>query len=436
MDINSNSFQAQQQNDEIDLLTLLATLWQNRKTIISITLCCTIIVITIAFIMTPSYQSRSVLKPINPHSLYALNNLNIYSITAESLFTDVEKELHSYRNQENFLLENEDLLGPILKEITPELKEQVVDEFLTRNFNIKYPEKESTRKQLTLELTYPKGVKGPTIINRFIQTVSEKVKKEIPETIKIQINAERNDLQDQLAILLAGYNAKVESDVAALIEQDNLKRLQLQDELKALQVELKTKRDNRISVLNEAIEIAETLNFKKPTSYNAESSKTQSSNIIRAEITQQQTPLYFLGTDVLMAERDALLARTTDDFTSSKIAEIESELQLLRNNRKIEIIEAREHPDLFLEEISSIKQKLMELNIIERSINDTITPLLTTFDIVTIDEKALAPRTPLKPNKKLIAIIGFLLGGMLAIMFVLMRQSIRNHQLKPQNSER
>ena len=47
-----------------------------------------------------------------------------------------------------------------------------------------------------------------------------------------------------------------------------------------------------------------------------------------------------------------------------------------------------------------------------------------------ISQTASLPGAPIKPNKKLIVVIGFLLGGMLAVMFVLLRQAIRNYQLR------
>ncbi|PWD85369.1 LPS O-antigen chain length determinant protein WzzB [Ignatzschineria cameli] len=40
------------------------------------------------------------------------------------------------------------------------------------------------------------------------------------------------------------------------------------------------------------------------------------------------------------------------------------------------------------------------------------------------------PETPTKPNKKLIVIIGFLLGGMLGVVIVLLREAIRNYRAR------
>lgn len=431
--MNNNS-PASHQDDEIDLFELMATLWQNKWIIVGITFLCTILAIIASYLITPTYRTESVLKPITPNSLYVLSNLNQYAITPESLFLSVEKELYSYDNREKFLLANEELLGNILKDVPPTQKEQVIDRFLTANLTITPSAKDASQQSLTIALTYPKGTQGPQIVNHFVTAMTDKVKQEIPTTIQTTIGLQRVETQNQLAVLLAGYEASINSSVAKLTEEDALKKLQLQDELAATQLVLRTQRSNRIEALNEAISIAETLNFQKPTSPGMESNKAQSSNILRAELVQQQIPLYFLGTEALTAERDALLKRTSDDFTSPRIAAIEGELLLLENNRKIEMLKARDHQDLFLDEIMSLKQKLAELSIKEKGVKDSVAPFLPTFDIVNIDEKAITPLSPLKPNKKLITIIGFLLGGMIGVIFVLLRQGIRNYQKKLQQT--
>lgn len=51
-------------------------------------------------------------------------------------------------------------------------------------------------------------------------------------------------------------------------ESDSLKRADLQDELKALRQQLKTKRMNRIAQLEESIGIARSLGIIKPTAVN------------------------------------------------------------------------------------------------------------------------------------------------------------------------
>lgn len=421
------------QRDEIDLFALLFTLWRRKGLILTITLITTLFALLISLLLPPTYRTESILKPVNPNALYALNNLGVYSVTSEGLFKRVEEELRSYNNQERFFLGHQSYFTPLIQGLDEARLEQMISHFTNRNLKIKQPGKEETQAMLILELTYPKGVAGPEALNQYIATTIDHVKAEIPQVLTTRINQEQRDLQNQLAILLSGYNAKIESEIAMLNEQDQLKRLQLQDELIALKEALKKARENRIAELDEAIEIATRLGYQKPTTPSAESSRAKRDSnspprILHAEINQQNLPLYFLGVEALQAERKALLERESDDFTSPRITEIEKELHLLTQNRQIELLQLREKPDLFLDEITTIKQKIAELNIAQLKIENQILPHLATLEIVAVDEKAIAPLAPIKPNKKLITLIGFLLGGILGVILVLLQESIRNRR--------
>ena len=46
--------------------------------------------------------------------------------------------------------------------------------------------------------------------------------------------------------------------------------------------------------------------------------------------------------------------------------------------------------------------------------------------IVAIDKPPSVPVAPIKPNKKLIVALALVLGGMVAVLFVLIRQAVRN----------
>ena len=50
--------------------------------------------------------------------------------------------------------------------------------------------------------------------------------------------------------------------------------------------------------------------------------------------------------------------------------------------------------------------------------------------IVAIDKPARVPEGPIKPNKRLIVALALVLGGMMAVLFVLIRQAVRNRALR------
>lgn len=193
-----------------------------------------------------------------------------------------------------------------------------------------------------------------------------------------------------------------------------LKRAQLQDELAALRAELKTRRNNRIQELNEAITIADSLGIRTPTSPSAMAASARSgTQVIRTEVTNQEAPLYFLGTEALTAERDALKNRTSDDFVEPRIAEIQSELTLLENNREVEILKAREGEDLYLTNLAQLREEASRLKGIKL---DT-----ERLRLVRLDQPALQSLNPIKPKKALILALGLVLGAMLGVFVALVR---------------
>lgn len=62
--------------------------------------------------------------------------------------------------------------------------------------------------------------------------------------------------------------------------------------------------------------------------------------------------------------------------------------------------------------------------------NSAELPSASETTVYGVNYAAEVPEIPTKPNKKLIVIIGFLLGGMLSVMIVLLRQAIRNYKLR------
>lgn len=228
-------------------------------------------------------------------------------------------------------------------------------------------------------------------------------------------------LRRKISNARAGYEANKEAQIAQLTEDDTLKKVQLNDELAALREELKIRRQNRIMQLDEAISIAKSLGIKKPATPSSLANVTRTSgSVIRTEVNSQKNPLYFMGTETLNAEREALMSRENDDFTSGRIVEITTALKRLEHNRKIEILQARENEDLFLTELAEHRKEISRLKNIEVNMDS--------LRLVRIDQSAIEPISPIKPKKSLIVALGVVLGGMLGVFAALIRSMIRKRK--------
>lgn len=267
-------------------------------------------------------------------------------------------------------------------------------------------------------MRYPEGIDGKEVLNGLVQYALEKERKQISQDLKVIIKNRLKEVDAQLAVARVNYDGDKESKIAVLREEDSLKRAQLNDELRALRAQLKQRRDDRIAQLNEAISIARTLGLKKPSTPSAMggSEAEGAGNVIRTEINNQQIPLYFMGTEALEAEKQALRLRTSDDFVSPRISGIRKELLLLEQNRRIQTLQQRQNDELFLNGIDALRA--------ERGRLSSINTDMSTLGLVTVDRAAVEPLNPVYPKKPLVVALGVLLGVLAGTVFVLLRHAM------------
>lgn len=412
-------------NDEIDLVELFRALWRQRLLIVGVTFAATLIAAAYAFLATPYYQTKTYLRPVPQSMLDQLNETGIYKLTPEDALSRVASGLSSYDKRLDYFLSNQELFQTI--EPKGDSPEQAFADFNEQAFEMLHPDPKKTENRsayVGLKLTYPKGMEGSAIVNGFVDYVLELERKEIAEDLESLIANRLASLDMNMEAQRANYSASKEAKIATLLEDAALKRAQLQDELAALRAELKTRRNNRIQELNEAITIADSLGIRTPTSPSAMTASARSgTQVIRTEVTNQEAPLYFLGTEALTAERDALKNRTSDDFVEPRIAEIQSELTLLENNREVEILKAREGEDLYLTNLAQLREEASRLKGIKL---DT-----ERLRLVRLDQPALQSLNPIKPKKALILALGLVLGAMLGIFVALVRSLMNRDRAYP-----
>lgn len=401
--------------DEIDLVELFRALWRQKLIIVGVTLIVTLVAAAYAWLATPYYETRTYLRPVPQSNLDQLNETGIYKLTPEEAVNRVAGGLSSYDNRLEFFRNNQALFEGI--PTRGDSLEQTFAGFNEKAFEMLHPDPKRTENRsafVGLKLTYPEGVDGASVVNSFVAYVVELERQEIAADLESLITNRLASLDMKIEAQRAKYNATKEAEIATLLEESALKRAQLQDELVALREELKTRRTHRTQQLNEAISIAESLGIRTPTTPSAMAETPRGgAQVIRTEVTNQEMPLYFMGTEALTAERDALAARQSDDFIEPRIAEIHSELAMLEHNREVEILQAREEEDLYLTDLAVLREEAARLKGIKL---DT-----ERLRLVRLDQPALNAKEPVKPKKAMIIALGLVLGGMLGIFLALIR---------------
>ena len=413
-------------SDEIDLAVLARALWKQKLQIVLITAAVTLAAAAYAFLATAEYQVKSILRPAVIKDLDALNRTGVYELTPEQAMQRVGASLESYDSRLEFFRSNQALFEA-LRQPNRSL-EQTFEGFNAKAFKMLQsdPKKtDSLSAYVGVQLTYPEDVNGVALVNGLVEHAFQLERERIATDLAVVIQNRLNQLELQISAARASYEATKESKIASLLEADSLKRAELQDELKALRQQLKTRRNNRISQLDEAIRIAKSLGITKPTTPSAlgEGERAAQGSVIRTEVNNQQIPLYFMGSEALEAERNALLQRRSDDFTEPRVAQIAKELQLLANNRQVEVLNKRENEDLFLKKLAVWREEAAHL----RSLNIDVSGL----KLAAIDQPATQPIKPVKPKKLLILALGVVLGGMLGLFVALLRNMLRTKPAEP-----
>lgn len=421
IDLHPQVVSPSKSDDEIDLLELFRKLW-GQKLLISLTTAATLCLAALyAFLATPVYQVQSVLRPPQIKDLDELNRTEVYKLSTLEALKRVGSALDSYEVRLNFFLANPDLFAELGNDNVT--AEQAFETFNEGAFQLIVPDPKKTEENfspyLGLQITYPATIDGVKILNNLVDYAIQQEQEKLERDVQIIIANRLRNLELSVTTSRANYDTSKEARIIQLDEADRLKRALLQDELKALRTQLKTRRDNRILQLGEAIQIADALGIRKPTTPSAlgQEQRATQGNMVRTEVNNQHIPLYFMGTEALQAERKALLQRKSDDFTESRIGEILKELQLLENNRQIEVLKLRENEDLFLGNLAALKEEESRLRNLKVDFDN--------LQLVTIDQRAIEPSKPIKPKKTLIIALGLVLGGMLGVFIALVRGMVR-----------
>lgn len=414
-------------SDEIDLVELFQSLWGQKWLISGVAAVVAAAAGAYAFLATPVYEVQSLLRPALIKDLDELNGTGVYTLTPADALKKVGASLDSYETRLGFFQANKNLFDGLAK---PDRSlEQAFEEFSREQFVLLKPDPkklDNLSDYVGIQISYPEDLDGVAITNGLVAYAINAERERIAADFQVVIANRLNTVERQIKAARANYEANKASSIAKLKEADSLKRAELQDELKALRQQLRTKRMNRIAQLDESIAIAKSLGISKPTTPAAMGDEGRAAqgqgSVIRTEVNNQQIPLYFMGTETLQAERDALKARSSDDFTEPRIAEIAKELKLLEQNRKIEVLKSRKDEDLFLKQLAQLREEEARLKGLDLD--------LSALTLVRVDQPAAKPLKPKEPKRILIIAIGFMLGGMIGVFVALIRSMLVRRSVK------
>ena len=399
---------------DIDLLDLCQRLWRHRLLVLGITVVCAAAGWLYAQVAKPVFETSSVLRPVALNELDALNRSGFYSLSPAQAFNTVGAALDSYEVRLAFFKARPELLRQFTE--PGKSAEQAFDAFNKQALALIQPDSKKSdllSAYVGIRLRYGQGLDGANVLNDFVAYAVERERLRLSNDFKVILGNRLAEVDAKLNWAMEHYSEAKNSQIARLEESDAIQRADLEDELTGLRVQLRMRREARLAQLAEAIAIAKSLGLEKPSTPALMANQVSAqANIIRTEVNSQQAPLYFLGSQVLEAERDALNRRASDDFMDPRIAQIGKELVMLATNRKVQVLKGRENEAAFLEGIESLSAEKTRLLGID--------PGLHGLRLVRVDQPAIEHANPIRPRKALIllvaATVGLLLGVVVALV--------------------
>lgn len=440
-------------DNTIDLRKLFSIMGEQKKVIIPIIVICTVIAIIVAFVLPKSYQSNTLVR------IKSSNNSAMSSMAAMAAGFGIDVGGASSASPENYmeLMKSREVLEPIIEQV--DMPEEDKEKLTTENFIKKYLEITNTKKTDLINITaYGKTPEEAQMIS---QSVADNFL-----TLMTKLNKEGNSsainfLNDRMAI------AKEEMETA----ENKLQAYQQEkgiyspdDQAKAL-IDRLSAYDTNIAQL-EAQEQANSAKLQDVTGQlEQQNSSLLEYNIsdndaimnLRTAIVNKQVELVGLEQryteehpDVIQAKQElAELKRSLDREIQSAVNSKSATLTPVQGNLLMEKVQTETAKAVTSASLDALKSKQQEAegnistlsadsveymrllrdknitsevytNLVKAYENTRIQEAQESMDIQIIDAANL-PREdmPAKPNKKLIAAIGLILGIMISFGYTL-----------------
>lgn len=328
-------------NNEIDLAEFLHGFWEQRWLIVLVTFLVTACAAGYIFLSKPVYESRTYLLPPSQSSIAGANlgrrESGLELFTVDGVFAIFIRNLQAEEAMRRFF---STVYLPSLSEEGRKGSRDKLYERFRREFSIKAPDKsEAGRYSLVVQGHDPALV--VEWAKRYISEVDKQSREEVLQNARREIEVIGSGLQQQI---------------------------------KSLRVAAKTRREDRIIQLKEALNVAEAVGLEKPPVIGG-----QDAEQISAFMTGGLA--YMRGAKALRAELKELEGRVSDDP--------------------------------FIPQLRNIEEAL------DRS--TSLQPDPAKVAVFRQDGEVEIPDNPINPKKALILALGIVLGGLLGLFIALVR---------------
>ena len=416
--------------DEIDLRALFNSLVARKFLIGGLTGFVTLLAIIVALNLTPSYQSTSTFTSPDDSSITKINELYLTSLTKDSVFSRYLTNLSSRDLQKKVFID-----GGFLTTSNPQNNPiDNVDLFVSGYIkSVKISPPQVTSREIALgflvELPYSISMQGahPENISSYLRELVDLANsKTITDIIKLnelKISNRLEEISLERDLLLEQAEKDRFSQIERIKEEDAQKIRQINDQIDRARYQAKQSRLNQIVVLIDAAKLAKSLgiienNFKLIKGDGA------SSDLTIAIGENKDLPEWYLYGEKALSEKVELLeSRTSDDPFIPELVTLTNQLNEVQNNNLLETLETRQDDSPFIAEIDKLYVEKIKL--------ESRVIAMIGVSSMQLSQVALIPKSPIKPNKRMIVLLAFIGGFMMSILLALIMGALKPDEKTP-----
>ena len=440
-------------DNTIDLRKLFSVMGEQKKVIIPIIVLCTVIAIIVAFVLPKSYQSNTLVR------IKSFNNSAMSGMAAMAAGFGIDVGGSSSASPENYmeLMKSREVLEPIMEQI--DMPEEDKEKLTTEDFVKKYLDITNTKKTDLINIAaYGKTPEEAQMISQSVAdnflTLMTKLNKEDNSSVlkflndrmsiaKEEMETAENKLQayqqekgiyspDDQAKALVDKLGDYDKKIAQLEAQEQANSAKLQDVTVQLEQQNSSLLEYNISdndaimnlrtaIVNKQVELVglqQRYTEEHPdvirTREELAELKKSLDREIQSAVNSKSATLTPVQGNLLM---EKVQTETAEAVTSASLDALKAKQQEAEGNMSTLSADSVEYIRLLREK--NITSEVYT-NLVKAYENTRIQEAQESMDIQVIDAANL-PREdmPAKPNKKLIVVIGFVLGVMISFGYTL-----------------
>lgn len=404
---------------EIDLGQLIIDFTKQWKLIVAILLCGTLVVGIVVFQIPKVYQPSAIITQPSEAAIERLNRTSVLEIDQKNLFKLYFNMLRSELQLRQFITNNSYLkkLGLVSKDSSEEAA--VARLLMSFQSTVLEPEPERPRANLvefpsrvSLSIKHRDEAASVDLLNSYLKHINDQLVQKL-KAQSLAISGERQEhLKSEIALLRSAAWYDLEQQIERRSRFNALEIEKLQNE-KELLIELaKKNRQSQLARVREALIIAQKLGLENPTPLDDfNTSKGEIATSIKLG-SQQELPLYLMGTRYLNALTETLKSRK-DEEVSTKINELEKQIREIELDPELTALRNRESNDLYIDELPKL---VSELNSLKSKTHD-----FGGIQAYQVEKQPVVTRMSVKPNRLTSIGLGFICSFAFAFFIAFLR---------------